>query len=144
MKLSLTLAGTVAASPLGGRLKLRFKPLFPFFEVGEAVEYTDLIVTAEGGLDNKSARGNIPAEIGRRGAAEGKAVIVLAGTLGEHSGDVLDEGVCAYFSALGRPQSLKDAMRNVRSQLERVAEQVMRTFLAGVALGHPRTGVGQG
>lgn len=144
MKLSLTLAATVAASPLGGRLKLRFKPLFPFFEVDEAVECADLIVTAEGGLDYKSARGKIPAEIGRRGAAEGKAVIVLDGTLGEHSSDVLDEGACAFFSAIGRPKSLKDAMRNIKRQIERIAEQVMRTFLAGVALGHPRTGVGQG
>jgi len=128
-------AGAGLHALLGARLGSRFDILFPFLNVDEALGWADLIVTAEGGLDYKSALGKIPAEIGRRGAAMGKPVIVLAGTLGERADDVLHEGVCAYFSFLGRPQSLSDAIRDVESQLERAAEQMMRTFLAGASLG---------
>ena len=120
---------------LGGQLVSRYDLLFPFLNVDEALAWADVIVTAEGGLDYKSALGKIPAEIGRRGAAMGKPVIVLAGTLGERADEVLREGVCAYFSFLGRPQSLSDAIRDVESQLGRAAEQMMRTFLAGASLG---------
>ncbi|TXN81284.1 glycerate kinase [Methylobacterium sp. WL8] len=136
-------AGAGLHALLGARLTSRFEILFPFFDVDAAVGWADLIVTAEGGLDYKSARGKIPAEMGRRGAAAGKAVILLAGTLGERSGEVLEEGVCAYFSAIGRPQSLQEAMRDVESQLERTAEQMMRTFLAGAALGRLQIDAGR-
>ncbi|GJD87279.1 Glycerate 2-kinase [Methylobacterium hispanicum] len=128
-------AGAGLHALVGGTLRSRFDLLFAFHGVDEAVAWADLIVTAEGGLDYKSVRGKIPSEMGRRGATAGKAVVVLAGTLGERSGEVLDEGVCAYFSVIGRPQSLDDAMRDVEEQLGRSAEQMMRTFLAGVALG---------
>ncbi len=128
-------AGAGLHALVGATLRSRFDVLFPFHGVDEAVAWADMIVTAEGGLDYKSVRGKIPSEMGRRGAAAGKAVVVLAGTLGERSGEVLDEGVCAYFSVIGRPQSLEDAMRDVEEQLGRSAEQMLRTFLAGAALG---------
>lgn len=133
-------AGAGLHALLGASLHSRFDLLFPFFDVDTAIARADLIVTAEGGLDYKSAKGKVPAEIGKRGATAGKGVIVLAGMLGEQAGDVLDQGVCAYFSAIGRPQSLEEAMQEVREQLARTAEQMMRTFLAGAALGRRQAG----
>lgn len=120
---------------LGARLISRFDALFPYFDVDAAIADCDLIITAEGGVDFKTARGKIPAEIGMRGRAAGKPVIVLAGTVGERAEVVLNHGVCAYFSTVEKPQTLAEAIEHTREQVTLMAEHVVRTFMAGMALG---------
>lgn len=120
---------------LGATLHSRFDLLFPYFEVEQAIERADLVITAEGSVDFKSATGKIPAELGKLGQRAGKPVIVLAGTVGDGAGDVIDEGVCAVFSILPKPLSLDDAMEETERYLEHAAEQVMRMILAGIGIG---------
>lgn len=120
---------------LGAQLLSRFDLLFPYFDVDTAIAQADLIITAEGGLDSRTARGKIPAEIGRRGHQAGKPVIVLAGSVGDGAEVVLEHGVCAYFSTVEKPQTLAEAIEHTREQLTLMAEHVMRTFVAGMALG---------
>lgn len=135
-------AGAGLHAFLGATLHSRFDLLFPYFDLDRAIADADVIVTAEGGLDFKTARGKIPAEIGERGRAAGKPVIVLAGTVGDDAAVVLDHGVCAYFSTVERPQSLAEAMERTRDQLELLTEHVVRTFLAGMAHGDRRVSNG--
>jgi glycerate 2-kinase len=120
---------------LGARLRSRFDLLFPYFGIEDAMAEADLVITAEGGVDFKTARGKIPAEIGERGKALGVPVIVLAGTIGERAEAVLDHGVTAFFSTVGEPETLAEAMERARREVACVAEHVVRTFMAGVALG---------
>ncbi|MES2905349.1 MAG: glycerate kinase [Pseudomonadota bacterium] len=132
-------AGAGLHALLGATLHSRFDLLFPYFDLDRAIAAADLVITAEGGLDFKTARGKIPAEIGTRGRAAGKPVIVMAGTVGDDATVVLDHGVCAYFSTVERPQTLAEAMDRTREQLELLAEHVVRAFLAGVAHGRDRS-----
>lgn len=125
---------------LGAWLISRFDALFPYFDVDAAIADCDLVITAEGGVDFKTARGKIPAEIGMRGRAAGKPVIVLAGTVGERAEVVLNHGVCAYFSTVEKPQTLAEAIEHTREQVTLMAEHVVRTFVAGMALGEERRG----
>lgn len=125
---------------IGARLISRFDALFPYFDVDAAIAGCDLVITAEGGVDFKTAQGKIPAEIGMRGRAAGKPVIVLAGTVGERAEVVLDHGVCAYFSTVEKPQTLAEAIEHTREQVALMAEHVVRTFIAGMALGEERRG----
>lgn len=125
---------------LGARLVSRFDALFRYFDVDAAIAGCDLVITAEGGVDFKTARGKIPAEIGMRGRAAGKPVIVLAGTVGERAEVVLDHGVCSYFSTVEKPQTLAEAIEHTREQVALMAEHVVRTFIAGMALGEERRG----
>lgn len=124
----------------GARLVSRFDALFPYFDIDSAIAEADLIITAEGGVDYKTALGKIPAEIGRRGRAAGKPVILLAGTVGDRADVVLDHGVCAYFSTVHKPQTLAEAIDQTREQVTLMAEHVVRTFVAGIALGHGQRG----
>lgn len=124
----------------GARLMSRFDLLFPYFDVDGAIAEADLIITAEGGLDYKTARGKIPAEIGMRGRAAGKPVIVLAGTVGDRAEIVLNHGVCAYFSTVDKPQTLAEAIEHTREHVTLMAEHVVRTFIAGMALGRGQRG----
>ena len=120
---------------LGATLRSRFEALLPLFELDRHMAEADLVITAEGGLDSKTPRGKIPAEIGERGKAAGLPVIVLAGTIGEGAEVVLRHGVCSYFSTVGAPETLEEAMARAHEEVALVAEHVLRTFLAGVKLG---------
>lgn len=131
-------AGAGLHALLGAELRSRFDLLFPYFDVDRAIDAADLVITAEGGVDHKTARGKIPAEIGMRGRAAGKPVLVLAGTIGERAEVVLDHGVCAYFSTVPRPLTLAELMRDTAEQLELIGEHVTRMFLAGMAIGRAR------
>jgi glycerate kinase len=133
-------AGAGLHALLGARLISRFDGLFPYFDIDAQIAKADLIITAEGAVDCKTARGKIPAEIGRRGRLAGKPVIVLAGTVGEGARVVLEHGVSAYFSTADKPQTLAEAIEQTREQLTLMAEHVVRTFLAGMALGETMHG----
>lgn len=125
---------------LGAKLRSRFDALLPYFELDRHIADADLVITAEGGVDHKTARGKIPAEIGARGRAAGLPVIVLAGTIGEGAEVVMEHGVCAYFSTVGAPETLEEAIERAKDEVALVAEHVMRTFLAGFAAGRASHG----
>ena len=126
-------AGAGLHALLGARLRSRFDVLLPYFRLEEHLPRADLVITAEGGIDFKTARGKIPAEVGDRAKAHGVPVIVLAGTIGERAEDVLEHGVDAYFSTVSCPETLEEAMGNAADELALAAENVMKTFLAGAA-----------
>lgn len=116
---------------LGAELRSRFDVLLPFFGLDEALEGADLVLTAEGGIDFKSARGKIPSEVGERASALGIPVIALAGSIGERAEVVHDHGVHAYFSTTIAPETLEEAIGHAEEELAITAENVMRTFLLG-------------
>lgn len=120
---------------LGARLRSRFEAFLPLFELDRHLADADLVITAEGGLDSKTPRGKVPAEIGERGKAAGLPVIVLAGTIGEGAEAVLDHGVCSYFSTIGCPETLEEAMNRASEEVALVAEHVIRTLLIGREMG---------
>lgn len=123
---------------LGAKLSSRFDVLLPYFGLDEALACTDLIITAEGGIDFKTARGKIPAEIGDRARLLDIPVIALAGTIGERAEVVQEHGVTAFFSTVHAPETLDEAMSIAESELVQCAENVMRTILAGIAIADKR------
>lgn len=116
---------------LGAELRSRFDVLLPFFGLDDALEGADLVLTAEGGIDFKSARGKIPTEVGERASALGIPVVALAGSIGERAEIVHDHGVHAYFSTTIAPETLEEAIGHAEEELRITAENVMRTFLLG-------------
>lgn len=67
-------------------------------------------------------------------------MIVLSGTLGERPEEVLKHGVCAFFSTVGQPETLAEAMARARDEIALVAEHLIRIFLAGAAFGKRKGG----
>lgn len=122
----------------GAELKSRFDVLLPYFPLDEHLDSADLVLTAEGEVDFKSARGKIPAEVGERAKARGVPVIILAGTIGERAEEMMAHGISAYFSTVARPETLDQAMDRAAAEISLAAEHVMRTFVAGAAAGARR------
>jgi glycerate 2-kinase len=119
---------------LGAELRSRFDVLLPHFDLDNQIAEADLVISAEGGLDSKTVRGKIPAEVGDRARALGVPTIVLAGSIGDDADVVRLHGVASFFSSMTAPSSLEDAISHARHDIAQVAENVMRTFMVGMSL----------
>ncbi|WP_439573570.1 glycerate kinase family protein [Phreatobacter sp.] len=121
--------GAGLAAFLGARLVSRYDILSRFLDIDRHIEGADLVFTAEGGLDAGSAAGKIPGEVGRRARSMGIPVIALVGTIGAEAEIVRDHGIGAYFTTVQAPCALDEAMAGAEDQIERCADNVMRTVM---------------
>jgi len=127
--------GATLAGLLGATLHPRFELVAPYLDFDRRLRATDVVITAEGCIDEQSARGKVPAEIGNRARALGIPVIVLAGAIGEGAERVHEQGVTAYASIATGPTRLSQAISSSEEQLAAAAEQMVRLIAASRALG---------
>jgi glycerate kinase len=96
-----------------------------------ALAGASLVLTAEGRLDNQTARGKAPAEVARLAKRGGIPCVAIAGSLGTELAPLQAAGISACFSLCPGPLSLDTAMQQAAPLLTRTCEQVVRCFLAG-------------
>lgn len=114
---------------LGARLRPRIRVLTRFLDLDGLLDRADLVLTAEGAIDQLTPIGKLPAEIGRRARARGVPVIALVGSIGSGAALTRRVGIGAYVSVLNRPCSLEEAMVQAPALVAEAAEQVMRIVL---------------
>ncbi|KAH6991560.1 glycerate kinase [Fusarium venenatum] len=95
----------------------------------------DLVITAEGGIDDQTPRGKIPAEVARLAKKHGLPVIAIAGTIGHGARVNYDIGIDAFTCIIQRPMSLDDAVQEAEKLTRESAETVMRIVVIGRMLG---------
>ncbi len=94
----------------------------------------DLVLTAEGSLDDQTPHGKVPAEVARRAKLQGLPEVELAGALGRGHASVADAGIDAWSTIVEGPISLEDAIAGGEELLTSAAERVMRAVLVGRSL----------
>ncbi|WHY86039.1 glycerate kinase [Neobacillus novalis] len=96
----------------------------------EVLHGVDLVITGEGKLDGQTSMGKAPAGIARLAGKYGISVIALAGDVSEGNSSLHDSGITAYFSIVGGPVDLEEAMKpeHTRLNLRRTAEQIGRVL----------------
>lgn len=130
--------GATLAGLCGATLHPRLDIVTRYIDLDAQLLDADLVITAEGSLDWQTPFGKIPAEIGRRAKALGIPVIVLAGSASDGADVNHAHGITAYHSIAQGPCSREESMENAEALLEASAEQVMRTFAAGLRVGRSR------
>jgi glycerate kinase len=100
-------------------------------ELKQALAGADLVLTAEGRLDEQTRHGKAPAAVAARAHALGIPCLALAGGLGPGSETLLATGIDASFSLCPGPVTIAQAMQEAREYLAAATEQVLRCFLAG-------------
>ena len=100
----------------------------------EKIKNADILITGEGSFDHQSYMGKGPFEAARLAKANGKHVIVLAGSV-SHTESLGECGIDAVFPIVPAPCSLARAMEKetARQNLKRTAEQIFR--LLGITWG---------
>lgn len=126
--------GTGLAVLLGAELRSRYDVVLPYFDLDARLAESDMVFTAEGGIDLQTPNGKIPVEVARRAKRLGLPVFALAGAVGDPARVVYGHGIDAFFSTAMRPCPLEMAMAEAEAQLALAAENVMRAALAGRAL----------
>jgi glycerate kinase len=119
---------------IGAQLHPRFDIITKFLNIEELVADTDLVFTAEGGIDFQTPRGKIPSEVARIAKLRAVPVIALAGTVGEGASTNYEAGIDAYASILQGPSTLQKAIADAERLLTEAAESAMRMVMVGRAL----------
>lgn len=119
---------------LGAKLHPRYDIIMQYLRFDELLAQADLVLTAEGALDEQTPYGKVPAEVGRRARERGIPVFALAGSIGTGAKSNHEQGIAAYSSIIATPCSLADAMSSAEHLLADAAEQVLRTVAAGMSL----------
>ncbi|KPI35583.1 Glycerate kinase [Cyphellophora attinorum] len=130
--------GTGASGGLGAGLLLTGATLHPrydivmrFFDIDRAMKAADLVITAEGGIDEQTPRGKIPAEVASRAKSLNLPVIALAGTIGAGAEANYHCGIDAFASIMQGPTTLDVAIAQAKELLTDAAESSMRMVLVG-------------
>jgi glycerate kinase len=127
--------GAGFAAVLGGQLHPRYDIVMQYLELDSLIEEADLVITAEGSLDDQTPFGKVPAEVAMRAKKRGLPVIVLAGTIGRGVEVNLQHGIDAFASILSRPCTLDEAIAQAGKLLRHAAEDALRMVSVGLTLG---------
>ncbi|CAM1501285.1 Fc.00g104470.m01.CDS01 [Cosmosporella sp. VM-42] len=120
---------------LGARLRPRYEIVTQYINLQGMFEECDLVLTAEGGIDDQTPRGKIPAEVARLAKKRGLPVIAIAGTIGPGAQVNYDIGIDAFTCILQRPTTLEDAVNEAERLTRESAECVMRIVQVGRMIG---------
>lgn len=129
--------GTGFAALLGGTLHPRYDIVMQYLELDRLIDAADLVVTAEGSLDDQTPFGKVPAEVAARAKRRGLPVIALAGTIGRGVEVNLEHGIDAFASILSRPCTLEEAIAQAGRLLRQSAESALRMVSVGLRLAEP-------
>ncbi|KAH6887615.1 glycerate kinase [Thelonectria olida] len=123
---------------LGAQLRPRYEIVTRYVNLHDMFENCDLVLTAEGGIDDQTPRGKIPAEVARLAKKHGLPTIAIAGTIGPGARVNYDIGIDAFTCILQRPTTLDDAVNDAERLTRESAESVMRIVNVGRLLGKGR------
>lgn len=130
--------GTGFAALLGGTLHPRYDIVMQYLALDRLIEQADLVITAEGSLDEQTPYGKVPAEVAQRAKRRGLPVIALAGTIGRGVEINLQHGIDAFASILSRPCTLEEAIAQAGKLLVRSAEDALRMISVGLSISATR------
>jgi glycerate 2-kinase len=116
---------------VGAKLRPRYEVVAEYVDFETLFDDCDLVLTAEGGIDDQTPRGKIPAEIATRAKRFGLPVIAIAGTIGPGASVNYAVGIDAYTCILQKPTTLEEAIKEAERLTKESAEGVMRMIVVG-------------
>jgi len=115
----------------GGRLRLGAELVLELLDFDHQLAGADLVLTAEGWLDDQTGSGKAPALVATRAGRRDIPCIVIAGGLGPDLEQGSAQGFTAALSLCPGPMPLAEAMARAEELLAAAAERAVRIFLAG-------------
>lgn len=133
----LLIPGAGAAGGLGaGIVAFANGELIPGFEIikdtlslEEKVQWSDIILTGEGRMDEQTKNGKTPFSVAQLGKKYNKKVIAFAGSLGRNVEALYNEGFASVFPISPGPLSLEESLEDASTNLNAAAERVFRLLM---------------
>jgi glycerate kinase len=121
-------AGLVAFA--GARLRPGAELVLDLLQLDRHLVGADLVLTAEGRIDDQTAQGKAPAAVAAHAKAQGIPCIAIAGGIGDDLAALHAVGIDAVFSLCRGPMTLDQAQKQAMPLLADAAEQAVRAFFA--------------
>ncbi|WP_312112682.1 glycerate kinase [Brevibacillus reuszeri] len=134
------LPGAGAAGGIGGAFQAFFPSrmergidiVIEYTGLGEKMQDAAIVFTGEGQIDFQTASGKTPMGVAQEAQKWGVPVFVLAGSVGSGTDILYEYGIHSINSIMSGPMTLQEAMSRAPELLAQKAEQVLRTYLAGL------------
>lgn len=101
----------------------------------EAIKNADYVWTGEGRIDSQSRFGKLPYGIARLCKANNIALIALAGSLGQGSNQLFQDGITALFSIMQEPTELDQALKQAYENIKKTSENIARLIKSSQTVG---------
>ena len=133
-----SVAGGGAAGGIGAGLSAYFDAILrPGIDVvldlvnlKDKILNADLVLTAEGQMDNQTAYGKAPAGVAKCAKKKNIPCIAIAGSITDDIDQLHQIGITALFSLCPGPITLDDAIKNGAHYISNISEQIVRAFFA--------------
>lgn len=99
-----------------------------YSKLEEKIQGADLVITGEGSIDGQTRFGKTPYGVAKTAQKYGIPVIALAGNVGKDIEVLYDYGFTAIFSILPRVESLEEAIKNGKENIQYISESIGRTL----------------
>lgn len=116
---------------VSARLQKGIDLVLDLVELEKKIQGADLVITGEGQIDYQTRFDKAPAGVARLARRFKIPCIAVCGSVGEKINELYETGINSVFSICSGPHDLQEAMDNGSALLEKTAEQVIRTYLAG-------------
>jgi glycerate kinase len=131
--------GAALLAALGARLRPGCEVVMEALNLEAALNGADLVITGEGRTDGQTVYGKAPIGVARVAARCGVPVIVLSGSLTPDSAAVHEHGIAAVFSAVRRPCSVEEALRDAAFNVRAAAYNVATAWSLGMRMAAARS-----
>lgn len=132
------IAGAGAAGGLGAglmaflsaKLKKGVEIVIEYSELEKKIQGADLVITGEGSIDGQTRFGKTPYGVAKTAQKYDIPVIVLAGNIGKDIETLYEHGFTAILPILTKVESLDEAIKNGKNNVEYIAETLARMIVA--------------
>jgi glycerate kinase len=125
-------AGVVAF--LGGFLEPGFDLISDQVNLGDHLQWADIVITGEGRMDAQTSYGKTPAGVARQARRLKRPVVAFTGNSGEQAQLLRELDLTAIIPITDRPMSTEESIREAPLLLEKAAERIFRIIRMGMHL----------
>lgn len=111
---------------LNAELKKGIDIVIEYSRLEEKIKGADLVITGEGNIDGQTRFGKTPYGVVSVAKKYGIPTITVAGGIGKDIDILYDYGFDAIFSVMQKVESLDDAIKNGKINMEKTAENIGR------------------
>jgi glycerate kinase len=113
---------------LSARLKPGFELISEIVQLEKHIAEADLVITAEGKIDQQTRFGKTPAGVANFTRKLKKPLLAFAGTLDENVENLYELGFDSIIPIADKSMSIKESIANADTLLQAAAEKTMKIF----------------
>lgn len=119
---------------LNAEIKSGFDTIAQLIKLEDKIQGCDIIITAEGKVDDQTLQGKLPIGLGKLAKKHNKPLFLFTGNATVNTFDLNANGISSLIPITRKPTSLEDAILQAPIWLEKSAEELCKVLDAGAKM----------